>query len=406
VSAALFLVENATVPDDPRVWAECSTLRDHGWDVCVVCPRGRRGGDDPEIVDGIRIVRFDSPEESVGMRGYIGEYVGNLRRIRSAVRALARQWRFDVVHVASPPDFLLLGALGLRKRGTATIFDHHDLSPELYEVKFGRRGVGYRALLAAERVGFSLSDVVIATNDSFRGVAIGRGRRAPEDVFVVRNGPDPSIFKPGVGDPTLRMGQQHLIGYAGRMGSQDGILEAIEVLGILRRRRSDWRAVFAGDGEMLLPARALADELRIADAVEFVGFIDDKARLVEILSSCDVCISPEPPNPLNDHSTLIKVAEYMAMEKPIVAFDLGETRITAKDSAVLVRSTDEFATEIGLLLDDPARRERLGRRGRERVLSSLSWQRSEEHLLAAYTRALERARARTSGGATALGNVE
>jgi glycosyltransferase involved in cell wall biosynthesis len=401
VSAALFLVENATVPDDPRVWAECSTLRDNGWDVYVVCPRGPRSGDAPDFVEGIRIVRFDGPEESVGIRGYIGEYAGNLRRIRSAVRGLARQSRFDVVHVANPPDFLLLAALGLRRRGTATIFDHHDLSPELYEVKFGRRGLGYRALLAAERVGFSLSDVVIATNDSFRDVAIGRGHRAPEDVFVVRNGPDPFVFKPGPGDPTLRKGQQYLVGYAGRMGSQDGILEAIEVLGILRRRRSDWRAVLAGDGEMLSPARALADELGIADVVDFVGFVEDKRRLVEILSSCDVCISPEPPNPLNDRSTLIKIAEYMSMERPIVAFDLGETRNTAQDSAVFVGSTEEFATEIGLLLDDPARRERIGRRGRERVLSSLSWQRSEEHLLAAYARALERARARTSRGKTA-----
>ena len=393
----LLLVENATVPEDPRVWAECRTLRDRGWNVAVICPRGPRGGAASEVIDDVRIFRFNGPNEASGARAYIAEYVGNLRRIASTVRSLSRQWRFDVVHAASPPDFLLLAARGLRKRGAATIFDHHDLSPELYEAKFGRRGVGYRGLLAAERIGFALSDVVVSTNDSFRQVAIERGRREPADVFVVRNGPDPSVFRPGPGDPALRRAGQFLIGYAGRMGSQDGMLEAIETLGILRRRRSDWHAIFAGDGEALPHARERAAAEGIADAVDFVGFVDGRERLVELLASCDVCISPEPKNPLNDQSTLIKVAEYMAVGKPIVAFDLHETRITAQGAATLVSSLEGFANEIGLLFDDQARRERMGRVGRERVLASLSWQRSEERLVAAYARALERARARTGG---------
>ena len=225
----LLLVENA-LPEDPRVWAECRTLRDRGWNVAVICPRGPRGGAASEVIDDVRIFRFNGPNEAGGARAYIAEYVGNLRRIASTVRSLSRQWRFDVIHAASPPDFLLLAARGLRKRGAATIFDHHDLSPELYEAKFGRRGVGYRGLLAAERIGFALSDVVVSTNDSFRQVAIERGRREPADVFVVRNGPDPSVFRPGPGDPAVRRAGQFLIGYAGRMGSQDGMLEAIETL--------------------------------------------------------------------------------------------------------------------------------------------------------------------------------
>jgi glycosyltransferase involved in cell wall biosynthesis len=369
-------------------------LRDRGWDVVVVCPRGPRGGADHDVVDGVKIFRFDGPDDARGIRGYVGEYIGNLRRIRSIVRSLSREWRFDVVHAANPPDFLLLAARGLRKRGAATIFDHHDLSPELYEVKFGRRGLGYRGLLAAERVGFALSDVVVSTNDSFKRVAIDRGGRDPADVFVVRNGPDPSVFRPGPGDPALRNAGQYLIGYAGRMGSQDGMLEAIETLGILRRRRSDWHAIFAGDGEMLPQARERAAALGIADAVEFVGFVEGRERLVEILASCDVCISPEPKNRLNDHSTLIKVAEYMAVAKPIVAFDLQETRTTAQDAAAFVDSPEDFANEIGALFDDQARRERMGRIGRERVMESLCWQRSEERLVAAYARALDRASAR------------
>jgi len=181
------------------------------------------------------------------------------------------------------------------------------------------------------------------------------------------------------------------------MGSQDGLLEAIEALGILRGRRSDWHAVFAGDGEMLPRARERAAALGIADAVDFVGFVEGRERLVQLLASCDVCISPEPKNPLNDHSTLIKVAEYMAVGKPIVAFDLHETRMTAQDAATLVDSLEGFANEISLLFDDPTRREHMGQVGRERVLASLGWQRSEERLVAAYDHALERARGRMTG---------
>lgn len=393
----LFLVENATVPEDPRVWAECTTMRDQGWNVVVICPRGSGARAAVEVIDEIQIFRFDGPNDARGVRGYVTEYAGNLRRIRSTVRSLSPQPPVDVVHAANPPDFLLLAARGLRKQGAATIFDHHDLSPELFEVKFDRRGVGYRCLLAAERVGFALADVVISTNESFRRVAMERGRRDPDDVFVVRNGPDPSVFRPGPADATLRRAGQHLIGYAGRMGSQDGLLEAIDVLGILKGRRSDWRAIFAGDGEMLPEARDRARALGLAEMIDFVGFVDSRERLVEILASCDVCISPEPKNRLNEHSTLIKVAEYMAVGKPIVAFDLHETRTTAQGAATLVDSPEHFADEIGALFDDPARREHMGRWGRERVLESLCWQRSAEHLVAAYARALARVRARTTG---------
>jgi glycosyltransferase involved in cell wall biosynthesis len=393
VSATLLLVENASVTRDPRVWSECVTLRNHGWEVVVVCPRGGNDTVMVEVVDGVKIARFDPSEGSGGAASYVAEYARAFRRISSIVRRLSREHRFDAVHAANPPDFLLATALGPRRRGAASILDHHDLSPELYEVKFGRRGIGYRGLLLAERIGFALADVVITTNESFRDVAVVRGRKDPSDVFVVRNGPDPSVFRP-IPASSQRRNAPPLLGYAGLMGSQDGVLDAVEALAILRRRRSDWRAVFAGEGEMLPRARALAAELELDDAVEFVGFIDDRERLADLLASCDVCLSPEPKNRLNDASTLIKVAEYMALGKPVVAFDLKETRVTAGDAAVYAASVDEFAGAIAKLLDDPRRRDRMGRLGRERVLSSLSWARSEESLLAAYDRAVGHASAR------------
>jgi glycosyltransferase involved in cell wall biosynthesis len=395
MGSALLLVENNSVPTDTRVWAEATSLRRAGWDVSVISPKGRnRDVEGFRELEGIRIHRFDL-EPSVSGVGYVQEYGVALLRMSALVRQLSRTRRFDVVHAANPPDFLLLVAIALRRRA-AMVFDHHDLSPEVYAAKYGRgRGV-VRALELIERAGFALADVVLASNESFRKIAIERGRKAPSDVFVVRNGPDTEIFRPAEPDPEVRAGADYLIGYVGLMGPQDGVDVALDALAALRQRRDDWRAVFVGDGDALPAAKALSRRHGLDDVVCFLGFVGERDRLVSLIAACDVCISPEPRNALNERSTLIKVAEYMAVGRPVVAFDLPETRRTAGDAAVYAARDDPaaFADAIAALLDDAAERERLGALGRERVETSLGWDASEKALLAAYERALEKARRR------------
>jgi glycosyltransferase involved in cell wall biosynthesis len=386
--SVVHLVENVSVPTDPRVWPECIALRDAGWDVTVVCPRGT--GSESAVRDrleNIDIWRYDA-SRGHGFAGYIVEYGSALRKMSSLLRHSVTG-TFDVVHAASPPDVLLLAARRKRRLGAVTVLDHHDLSPELYEVKFGRKGAVHRSLLLAERLGMRLADIVIAPNESFRRVAIERGRKSAHDVFIVRNGPDPDVFRPVPPDPSLAHGARHLIGFVGRMERQDGVLEALDVLAELRRIRSDWHAVFVGDGEMLRTAKQRVATGDLEGHVTFAGFVSDRERLVEIISTCAVCISPEPKNALNDQSTLIKVAEYMAAERPVVAFDLIETRRTTQGAAICVEDRDEFARAISYLLDDPDERAEMGRRGRRRIIDELGWQRSRSALLAAYDRALD-----------------
>jgi glycosyltransferase involved in cell wall biosynthesis len=391
MGSALILVENDSVPADTRVWAECASLRGAGWDVTVISPKGQcRDVESFSELDGVRIHRFD-PAPSASGAGYLREYGLALLRIGALIRRLARGRHFDVVHACNPPDFLLLAAIGLRRAGAATIFDHHDLSPELFLAKYGRRRAALRVLTLAERTGFSLADVVLATNESFREVAIGRGHKAPQDVFVVRNGPDTKVFKPTEPDPDLRAGAEHLIGYVGHMGPQDGLDVALEALAALGMQRNDWRAVFIGDGDALADARALSRRRGLDDVVSFTGFVRDRDQLVRMIATCDVCISPEPRNPLNERSTLMKVAEYMAVGRPVVAFDLLETRHTAGDAAVYAARDDPvaFAAAIAQLLDDPAKRQEMGALGRERAETTLDWSASERVLLTAYAHALE-----------------
>jgi glycosyltransferase involved in cell wall biosynthesis len=359
--------------------------------VTVVCCQGDNRDAEPyESRDGIDIHRFPLKPAVGGLASYAREYAQAMWRIRRLVRQLARDRHFDVVHAGNPPDFLLLAARHLKRRGTRFIFDHHDLVPELYRSKFGAsKGLKYRVAVALERLAFRLADVVICTNDTYRRIAIERGRCAPEDVFVVRNGPDLARFRPAEPDPELKRGRRHLIGYLGIMGPQDGIDHAIHALAELQTRRDDWHAVFVGEGEVVEDMKVLASSLGIAEHVEFAGWrYDDDIRT--ILSTCDACVVPDGPSPLNNASTMIKIAEYMAMGKPVASYDLPESRVSAGDGARYAEPGDSVAlgAQLDALLSDPALRERMGAAGLERVRDVLAWEHAVPKLLAAYDRAL------------------
>jgi glycosyltransferase involved in cell wall biosynthesis len=389
-TSVLVLVENESVPADARVWAECRTLAQAGFDVVAACPQGKawdRGSF--ERRDGIEIHRFPL-RHAEGLLGYAIEYASALAHLWRLARRLSHERTFAVVHAANPPDILLVAAWPLRRRGARLVFDQHDLVPELCLSRFGPGGRAVVPLARAlERMAFALADVVISVNESHRGVAMTRGRKAPEDVFVVRNGPDLSVFRQQPPDPSLKRGKPHLIAYVGNMEPQDGVEHGVRALARLYARRQDWHAIFLGGGSELQRLRELAAELGLLDCIEFTGFAE-RPRVVRTLASSDVCLAPEPLTPYNDASTMIKIAEYMAMSRPIVAFDLKESRFSADGAAVYATPNEDqqFADAIADLLDDPQRREAMGRKGRERVEAHLAWPHSERALLGAYERVL------------------
>lgn len=374
------------MPFDRRVWQECTTLRDAGWEVHVICPRGTKRDTEPEAeIDGVRIHRYPLRAATGGPAGYLQEYGAALWHTARLARKIGP---VDVVHACNPPDLLFLSARRLQRRGARFVFDQHDLVPELYLSRFDRgRDLLYRAVCALERRTYRAADIVLATNESYKDVAIRRGGRRPEDVFVVRSAPAVERFRPVPPEPELKRGKPHLLCYLGVMGPQDGVDYALRALAKLRDEigRTDWHAVFVGSGDAFDAMVELSGRLGLSDQVEFTGRIPD-ADLVRYLSTADVCLSPDPLNPLNDVSTMNKVLEYMAMGRPIVSFDLREARVSAGDAAVYAPANDEaeFARLTALLLDDPERRARMGRVGQERIGGELSWSNSQKSLLAAY----------------------
>jgi glycosyltransferase involved in cell wall biosynthesis len=387
----LILLQNEPVPGDRHVWNQSTALVRAGYDVTVVCPTGTsRDRGEFEEIDGVTIHRYRPRPASGGTLDYGLEYLSAVWRMRRLARRLARRRPFDVVHACSPPDFLLLAALPLRRQGARFIFDHHDLTPELFITRFGSPGgLLHRVTLAAEQVAFRLADVVLSVNDSYRKVALTRGGRRPDDVVVVRTGPDLTRFTPTAPHPELKRGRPYLLSYVGVMGPQDGVDHALRALAALRSTRDDWHAIFMGDGDALADMRRLAAELGLEDVLEFTGWVEhDTIR--RVLSTTDVGLAPDPKSPLNDVSSMIKISEYMAMSVPIVSYDLAESRVGAGDAAVYAEANDPpaFAERIGELLDDPDRRLAMGTAGRARAESFIAWEHQERALLAAYERAL------------------
>ncbi|GAB2443488.1 glycosyltransferase family 4 protein [Streptosporangium sandarakinum] len=392
---ALILVENLSVPFDRRVWQESTALRDAGWEVHVICPRGAKRDTEPYAeVEGVRIHRYPLRAATGGPLGYLREYGTALWH---TFRLARRVGPVDVVHACNPPDLLFLVALTMRRRGARFVFDQHDLVPELYLSRFGRgEDLLYRAVRLLERLTYRAADVVIATNESYRDVAVRRGGKRPERVFVVRSAPVVERFHQVPVEEGLRRGRPHLLCYLGVMGPQDGVDYALRSLARLRDElgRTDWHAVFVGSGDTFDDMVALSRELGLTDQVEFTGRIPDE-DLLRYLSAADVCLAPDPLNPLNDVSTMNKIMEYMAMARPVVSFDLREARVSAGEAALYAPANDEsaFAKLVARLLDDPGERRRMGEIGRARVSGPLSWEHSRTALLAAY----EAARPRRAG---------
>ena len=387
-SRVLIIVQNLPVPFDRRVWLECQALVSAGYQVAVVCPKGS-GDPSHQVIDDVQIYKYRPYAPGGSKLGFLAEYAYSFLATAWLTLRARRSGRFAVIQACNPPDIFWPIGLALRTiDGTKFVFDHHDLSPELYESRFpsGPR-LPYKALVTLERRTHRAADHVISTNGSYRDIALTRGGKRPDDVTIVRTGPDPQRLKPGPADLELRRGRRHLAAYIGVMGPQDGVDIVVRAADIVINKlgRDDIAFTLIGSGDCFDELVALRDELGLTGHLEFTGRAPDEL-VTRILSTADVGLSPDPKNPLNDVSTMNKTMEYMAFELPVVAFDLRETRVSAGEAAVYVKPNDEdaYAEAIVALMDDEPQRARLGKLGRARVEQELSWSHQERAYLGVY----------------------
>lgn len=386
----LIIVENIPVPFDTRVWKEATSLQTNGYEVTVLCPRAKGCSAPYELLENVHIYRHPTAKEGNSPFGYLFEYGYALFWEFFYTAWIFLRRGFRVIQGCNPPDDIFLVALPYKLFGIKYIFDHHDASPELYLSKYEKTGAFYKIQVLLEKLTYRFSDVVMATNCSYKNLAETRGGLAPEDVFVVRNGPDLETFKPVPPNPALKYGRPFLVGYVGTMSVQEGLDILLEVaLHIKNMGRNDIHFTCIGGGPGLPALRQMVVDKNLQDTVNFTGRVSD-ADLLEILSTADVCVNPDKPCEMNDISTMIKIMEYMALGKPIVQFDLKEGRYSAQDASLYSDTKNQipdFARNILWLVDHPEERKRMGELGRKRIENELAWEYSVKNLLAAYERA-------------------
>ncbi len=388
----LIIVENLPLPFDRRVWQEARTLKAAGATVSVICPTGKGYEERYELLDGVHIYRHPLPLDANNAFGYLIEYGAAL------VWETILAWRifftrgFDIIQGCNPPDLMFLVALPFRMFGIRFIFDHHDINPELFEAKFGKRGLLWRLMVLVEKATFRSAIVSMATNHSYRKIAIERGGMSPDRVFVVRSGPDLSRLK--LVDPVQRWknGRSYLIGYVGVMGDQEGIDLLIDAAYhiVYELGRQDIQFCLVGGGPSLSGLKDLTEKRGLSEFVEFTGRAPDQV-LFEVLSTMDVGVNPDRVNAMNDKSTMNKIMEYMALGKPIVQFDVIEGRFSAQNSSLYAEANNpvDMANKIIQLLSDAKLSAEMGAIGRHRVETELSWNYQIEPLIAAYRCALQ-----------------
>jgi glycosyltransferase involved in cell wall biosynthesis len=383
----LIFVENLPVPNDRRVWLEANSLRDAGYEVSIISIKGKNASKSYEFLDGINIYRYPAPPSTQGTLSFLFEF--SYCWIMTFILSLYLYFRhgFDIIHACNPPETFWLIGLMYKPFGVKFIFDHHDLSPEMYFSRFDRKGLAYKALIFLERMTFKTADLVITTNDTHQKVAVTRGGYDPKQIFIVRSGPDHKSLRPRTPEETLKNGFPYMVSYLGVLNPQDGVNLLISTVDYMvhELQRKDIRFVIMGAGDAEDELKKQTIDLNLSEFIHFTGWVDQE-MISRYLASSDVCVDSMPKNPYSDAATTNKVLEYMSAGKPIVTFDLVETRMSAQEAALYAQPNDikDLADKIIKLLEDEALRTRMGEYGRKRIISELSWEHQEKILINAY----------------------
>jgi glycosyltransferase involved in cell wall biosynthesis len=381
----LIVIENLPVPFDRRVWQEANTLMENGAKVSIICPKMKGYTKSYECINGIDIYRHSLPLEAKGATGYLLEYsVALFWEFFLSLKIFFKK-RFHVIQGCNPPDLIFIVAFFYKIFGVKYVFDHHDINPELYIAKYNKKGFFYKFLLIAERLTFATANYSIATNESYKEIAIRRGKMPEAKVQVVRSGPKLDRLKLGVGNEKYKKGRTFLAGYVGVIGEQEGLDLLLESVKSITAKRNDVQFAIIGGGTDLEKIKQQASQMNLDEYVDFYGRVDDET-MVDILNTADLCVNPDRPTEMNNLSTMNKIMEYMALKKPIVQFDLKEGRLSAQEASLYANntSTDDFASKIIWLLDNPEERKRMGDFGYNRVVNELSWNHESEKLINFY----------------------
>lgn len=381
----LIIVENLPVPFDRRVWQEATSLKEAGADVSVICPQMNEYTKDFEIIDGVEIYRHPLPLEARGVLGYFIEYSAAVFWQIKLAKNIYKKKPFHVIHGCNPPDLIFITARMFKKKRVIFVFDHHDISPELYISKYNRKDLFYKLMLFFERQTFQHAVASIATNASYKKIAVERGRMHHDKVHIIRSGPDLTRLRIQESKDIYKKGRKYLVGYLGVIGEQEGIDLLLESIKYICDKRKDIQFAIVGGGSDLELIKNLSNKMGLMEYVDFYGRVPNQL-LLDIINSADVCVNPDKPTEMNNLSTMNKIMEYMALKKPIVQYDLIEGRFSAQNASLYANNWDiiDFAEKIIWLIENEEERKKMGEFGFNRVVNNLSWEYEQKKLINFY----------------------
>jgi glycosyltransferase involved in cell wall biosynthesis len=389
--SCVIVVENLPVPFDRRVWQEAQALHRAGWTVSVICPTNDHFPKPFEVIDDIAIYRHPLPPEGRGAVAYFREYATALFHEFRLLFKVHRERGFSIIQACNPPDLIFLAALPFKLMGKRFIFDQHDVSPELFVVKFGNKGVLYRALMFFERMSYAMADYVITANATFKDIAISRGGKAPSKVEVVYGVPDRKRIHRVEPEPGLRGGRKFVLGYLGIINEQDGVEHLVRAVVHLVKVSGfrDFRAVVVGSGPALDLVRALACSLEVEDFILFTGYLNGESLLAHI-SAFDIGVIPDPLNEANDLMSMNKVFEYCALGIPTACYPLKETTRLLGEAGIYAPSPDPagLAEACLSLMQDESLRARSAAAAAKLSAETFLWENEARKYVATYERAL------------------
>jgi glycosyltransferase involved in cell wall biosynthesis len=389
--SCVIVVENLPVPFDRRVWQEAQALHRAGWTVSVICPTNDHFPKPFEVIDDIAVYRHPLPPEGRGALAYFREYSAALFHEFRLLIKVHRERGFLIIQACNPPDLIFLAALPFKLMGKRFIFDQHDVSPELFVVKFGKKGFLYRGLMFFERMSYAMADFVITANATFKDIAVSRGGMPRSKVEVVYGVPDRKRIYRVEPEPGLHGGRKFVLGYLGIINEQDGVDHLVRAVAHLVRVKGfrDFRAVVVGSGPALELVRALACSLEVEDFVLFSGYLNGEKLLAHI-SAFDIGVIPDPLNEANDLMSMNKVFEYCALGIPTACYPLRETKRLLGDAGVYAPSPNPagLAEACLSLMRDESLRARSAAAAARLSAEKFLWENEARKYVATYERAL------------------
>jgi glycosyltransferase involved in cell wall biosynthesis len=389
--SCVIVVENLPVPFDRRVWQEAQALNRAGWTVSVICPTNADFTKPFELIDDIAIYRHPLPAEGRGALAYFREYATALFHEFRLLFKVQRERGFSIIQACNPPDLIFLAALPFKLMGKRFIFDQHDVSPELFVVKFGGKGFLYRALMFFERMSYVMADHVITANATFKDIALSRGGKTPSQVEVVYGVPDRKRIHRVEPEPGLHGGRKFLLGYLGIINEQDGVDHLVRAVAHLVKVEGfrDFRAIVVGSGPALELVRALARSLEVEDFLLFSGYLKGE-KLLAYISAFDIGVIPDPVNEANELMSMNKVFEYCALGIPTACYPLRETQRLLGDAGVYAPSPDPagLAEACLNLMQDESLRARSAAAAAKLSAEKFLWENEARKYVSTYERVL------------------